>query len=71
MDEYERGLKKGGMREFSRQLWGGVRNYMAEQIQCPGPWASQEVLESLSLSREHFRDEIGTKLNHLRGVQGK
>ena len=55
----------------SVDMFGVIRNYIDGEIQCLGSVVSREVLESLRLSFVHFRDEIGTQLNHIRNAQGK
>ena len=70
-DEYGSGEKPGRWYEFCRQFWGGIHAYMNEQIQCLGSGVRQDVLDKLNLGCELFRDEVGTHLNSLRGVQGQ
>ena len=40
---------------------------MDDEIHCLWPMVSQEVLESLRLSCEHFRDEVGGAAGSLKG----
>ena len=70
-DEYGRGLKQSQRREFRKQVWEGILNYMAEEIQHLVPMASQEALDELRFSCEHFRNEAGAQLNQLKDVKGK
>ena len=42
---------------------------MNEKIQNLGSTVSQEVLERLRSSCEHFRNEVRTQLDHLKDVQ--
>ena len=65
-------VKKQSRRyEFCRQVWGGLHDYMAEQIQCVGSRVNHEVRNKLNLSCELARDEVGTQLNYLQDVQGE
>ena len=48
--------------EFCKQVWGWIRNQMAEQIQVLGPCVHQDVLVRLNNGCESFRGELETQL---------
>ena len=68
-DEYDRGERESQRYEFCRQVWEGIHNHMAEQIQVIWPNVHHDVLAKLNFSCELVRSELGTQLNWLRGVQ--
>ena len=68
MGDRERGLRQ--LYEFRKQVWGGMYYQSAGKIQNLGPYVRQDVLARLNSSCGIFREELGCRLNWIKGVQG-
>ena len=66
----DRGPDESQWCEFCKRAWEGTRSYTNEQIQNLGARVFLEVLARIGSRCEHFRNELGAQLDHLKDVQG-